>query len=168
MCLQYCCLSKFAVLLYISQTSLPEVISGPSTTPHSTRPPVTSSSITSISEERPLIDYLVRFTIAIFNCRDRSSSALPGVLIAGVRFSVYPSTTIPGETVTEVLIVRATVEEDKFKENLQEELRRVRCHGSDRPLSDGELSCVRVEFTAGGNHGNNLVCICDSPREKDA
>ena len=117
----------------------------------------------SLSEEGSLIDYLVRFTVAIFNSRDRSSSALPGVLIAGVQFSVCPSTTVPGETVTEAIVVKATIEENKFEENLREELRRVRCHGSDRPLSDRELECVRVEFAAAGNHGNNIFCVYVCP-----
>ena len=47
--------------------------------------------ITSLKDEDKLLHYITRFTVAIFNTRYRSSpSCLPGVLVAGVTYSVYP------------------------------------------------------------------------------
>ena len=124
--------------------------------------------ITSLKQEQELLNYITRFTVAIFNSRGRSHVSLPGVLIAGISYSVYPSTypmaTVIGETVTKGEIVMGTMDEDNFEEKLHRRLRKwVGCRGSDRLLSDEELGCINVEFTPVGNHGNSVCTVYVCP-----
>ena len=86
--------------------------------------------ITSLKREAELLNYIVRFTVAIFNSRDQSlsSSPLPGVLIAGISYSVYPSGTMA--TVTKGEVVMVTIDETGFEERLCEKLKQqIGCHG---------------------------------------
>ena len=66
--------------------------------------------ITSLTDERELLRYISHFTVAIFNSRDRSpTSCLPGVLIAGLFFTVLPDMPTP---VTKGEVVMAMVDKD--------------------------------------------------------
>lgn len=118
--------------------------------------------ITSLKQEAELLNYIVRFTIAIFNNRDQSTTPLPGVLIAGISYSVYPSGTMA--TVTKGEVVMVTVDETGFEERLCEKLKQqIGCHGSRRLLTDEEVGCVKVEFAPFGNHGNSAVIVYVCP-----
>ena len=118
--------------------------------------------ITSLKDEDELLHYITRFTVAIFNTRYRSSpSCLPGVLVAGVTYSVYPghpNSTTRGE------VVMTTVDKDNFEKKLHDWLKDfISCHGNDRLLCKEELNCVKVEFAPVSNHGNSLFTVYVCP-----
>ena len=118
--------------------------------------------ITSLKDEDELLHYITRFTVAIFNSRYRSSpSCLPGVLVAGVTYSVYPGHPNP---TTRGEVVMTTVDKDNFEKKLHDWLKDlISCHGNDRLLSKEELNCVKVEFAPVSNHGNSLFTVYVCP-----
>ena len=77
---------------------------------------------------------------------------------------MYPDPTDSMATDTKGEVVMTTLEEQYFEETLQERVSRdVRCHGSNRLLSDEELGCVKVEFVPVGDHGNSVLTLYVCP-----
>ena len=86
---------------------------------------------------------------------------MPGVLVAGVSYSVYPNTPEP---ITKAEVVLTAIDKNTFQEKLNKHLKKfVGCHGSDRLLSNEELGCVKVEFVPVGNHGNSVLVVYICP-----